>query len=218
MHLGKYGPFADVVALASALVATFSILLLKMLGRVTRWTWLASGAPPFLISAAARVLAVALMAATYVVINNKDYGWFAAAAILSGIIGFSAIVSFDKLRKIHVAPIPQVGANGKTLIDKRGREIQLNVVIGTETDLRPEAKLALSVTRKKAGGVSLRQFMAGYGAQKLNDPEALWDSTLLAEVSNKLTVRLMLIALSAVMTVFWAAFAIQASGITVASH
>lgn len=218
MHLGKYGPFADVVALASALVATFSILLLKMLGRVTQWTWLASGAPPFLVSAAARGLAVALMAVTYLAINSKNYGWFAGAAILSGIIAFSTIVSFDKLRKIHIVPVPQVGANGKPLRDRRGREIQSNVVIGTEADLRPEAKSALSIARKKSGGVSLRQFMAGYGAQKLNDPEALWDSTLLAEISNKLTVRLMLIALSAVMTVFWAAFAIQASGIAMTSH
>jgi hypothetical protein len=218
MHLGKYGPFADIVALASALVATFSGMLFKMLGRLSRWTWLTSGAPTFLVSAAARMLAVALMAATYVLIDGTNYLWFAAAAILSGILGFSLIVNFDKLRKIHIAAIPQVGPDGKALKDKSGREITVNAVIGTETDLRPEAKDAFNAARKRAGGLSLRQFMAGYGAQRVNDPEALWDSTLLAEISNKLTTRLMLITLSAVMTLFWAAFTIQASGVTGTTH
>src|SRR5579864_6144868 len=99
MHLEKYGPFANVVVLASALVATFSILLLKMLGRMNRWTWLASNLPSFLVTAGARALAISLMATTYVLIDKANYLWFAGAAIASGIVCFASIVSFDKLRK-----------------------------------------------------------------------------------------------------------------------
>ena len=102
MNLSQYGPFANIVGLAGALVATFSMLLLKMLGSVKRWTWLASGAPPFLVTAAARMLSVALMAVTYVTISKTNYGWFAAAAVLCGVLGFIAIVRFDCLRERHV--------------------------------------------------------------------------------------------------------------------
>ncbi len=35
MDIAQYGPFANVVAVALALVATFSVLLLKMLGRIS---------------------------------------------------------------------------------------------------------------------------------------------------------------------------------------
>ncbi|MGA9313526.1 MAG: hypothetical protein WBV77_02735, partial [Solirubrobacteraceae bacterium] len=62
-------------------MATFSMLLLKMLGTVKRWTWLVGGSPPFVITAAARMLAVALMAVTYVTIGKSNYGWFGAAAV-----------------------------------------------------------------------------------------------------------------------------------------
>lgn len=139
MDLGRYGPFANVVALASALVATFSILLLKMIGRVKRWTWLVSGTPSFLVTAAARMLAVALMAVTYVVISKSNYLWFGGAAILSGVLGFAAVARFDHLRRLHIRPIPLVGANGKPLMDKKHRVLEQNVVIGGEDNLRPNA-------------------------------------------------------------------------------
>lgn len=212
MDLSRYGPFANVVALASALVATFSVLLLKMLGGVKRWTWLASGSPPFLVTAAARVLAVALMAVTYVTINKSNYRWFGAAAVLTGLLGFAAIVRFDRLRKLHVVPIPMVGADGKPLVDKKKNALEQNVVIGLESDLRGEAKAAIAETRKKKGGLSVRQFMSGYGAQRVNDPEALWDSALLARISSSLTTTLMCVVLLAVMAVFWSAFTIEAAG------
>lgn len=212
MDLSKYGPFANVVALALALVATFSVLLLKMLGGVTRWTWLASGSVPFLVTAAARMLAVALMAVTYVTINKSNYLWFGAAAIVAAVFGFAAIIRFDRLRKLHVASIPLVGADGKQLVDKRSRPLEQNVVIGLESDLRKEAKEALANARKTKGGLSLRQFMSGYGAQRVNDPEALWDSQLLVKISSTLTTTLMYIVLFAVMTLFWAAFTIDAAG------
>jgi hypothetical protein len=73
MDLDKYGPFMNVVAVASALVATFSMLLLKMFGGIQRWTWLTSGAPSFVVTAAARSVAVALMALTYIVITKENF-------------------------------------------------------------------------------------------------------------------------------------------------
>jgi len=212
MDLSRYGPFANVVALASALVATFSILLLKMLGRVKRWTWLTSGTPSFLVTAAARMLAVALMAVTYVIIDKSNYLWFGGAAILAGILGFAAVVRFDSLRKLHIVTIPLVDADGKPLTDKKHRVLEQNVVIGQEGDLRPEAKAALAEARKTRGGLSVRQFMSGYGAQRVNDPEALWDPALLVKINSRLTTTLMGIVLLSVITVFWAAFTIEAAG------
>jgi hypothetical protein len=210
MDLGRYGPFANVVALASALIATFSVLLLKSLGRVQRWTWLTSGAPPFLVTAAARVLAVALMAVTYVTISKSNYLWFGVAAVLAGLLGFAAIVRFDRLRKVHIASVPLVGKDGKQLVDKNKLPLQENVVIGVEDNMRKDAKAALAAARKAKGGLPLRQFMSGYGAQRVNDPEAIWDASLLAGISSSLTTTLMLVVLFAVMTLFWAAFTIEA--------
>ena len=212
MDIGKYGPFANIVALALALVATFSVLLLKMLGRVKQWTWLVSGTPPFLVTAAARMLAVALMAVTYVTINKANFLWFGGAAILAGISGFAAVFRFDHLRRLHIRPIPIVGADGRPMMDKKRRALEQNVVIGSEDDMRPEAKAALAEARKTKGGLSVLQFMSGYGAQRVNDPEALWDSAILVNISSKLTITLMGILLLSVMTLFWAAFTIQTAG------
>jgi hypothetical protein len=212
MNLGRYGPFANVVALASALVATFSVLLLKMLGGVKRWSWLGSGSPPFLVTAGARVVAVALMAVTYVTISKSNYRYFGGAAVILGLLGFAAIVRFDRLRKLHVVSIPMVGADGKSLLDKKKKPLEQNVVVGLESQLRDEARVALADARKKKGGLSVRQFMSGYGAQRVNDPEALWDPALLAGLSSSLTTTLMWILLLAVMTLFLSAFVIDAAG------
>ena len=42
----NYGPFATTVAIAAALVALFSLLLIKSIGRVSQWTWLIHDSPP----------------------------------------------------------------------------------------------------------------------------------------------------------------------------
>lgn len=209
MTSSDYGPFANVVGIASALVALFSTLLLKMVGGLKRWTWLVSGSPPFVVAAAARVLAVALMAVVYVTINKANYRWFAAAAILCGILGFVAIVRFDHQRRLYVVQIPLVNKEGAPLLDHRNIPLQQNVVIGLESNLRDEAKAALAEARAKKGGLSLRQFMSGYGAQRVNDPENLWDPVLLANTSSSLATTLMLVVLFGVMTVFVSAFVIE---------
>lgn len=207
MDPSQYGPFANVVALGGALVAVFGALLLKMLGGLKRWAWLAADSPPFLVAAGARVLAVALMAVTYVTIDTFNYRWFGAAAVLGGMLGFVSVARFDRLRKLHVVPVPLVGANGASLQDKRGAPLVKNVVIGAEEQLRPEAAAALKAARAR-GGVSLPKFMSGYGSP-VNDPEALWDRDILASIANRLTTSLMHVVLLAVMTVFLAAFVID---------
>ena len=94
----------------------------------------------------------------------------------------------------------------------RGRPFKVsrpfnNVVIGSEEQLRPEAAAALKQARERQG-VSLRQFMSGYGSP-VNDPETLWDKGRLAGIANKVTTSLMYVVLLAVMTVFLAAFVIE---------
>jgi hypothetical protein len=155
------------------------------------------------------MLAVSLMAVTYVTISKSNYGWFAAAAIVCGVLGFIAVARFDRLRERHVVQIPTVGADGKPLLDRRKKGLQQHVVIGIESDLRDEVKAALADARKKKAGLSVRQFMSGFGSQRLNDPEALWDSTLLADTRSSLTITLMCIVLLSVMTIFLAAFTIE---------
>lgn len=207
MDPNEYGPFANIVALAAALVAVFGALLLKMLGGLKRWAWLAADSPPFLVAAGARVLAVALMAITYVTIDTSNYAWFGATAVAGGILGFISVARFDRLRKLHVVPIPLVASDGAPLQDGRGAQLVKNIVIGSEEQLRPEAADALKAARER-GGVSLPKFMSGYGSP-VNDPEALWDREILARIANKLTTSLMHVVLLAVMTVFLAAFVID---------
>src|SRR5260370_39938871 len=106
IDLTRFGPFAEVVAIALALVATFSMLLLKMFGSVSRWTWLGTGAPSFLVTAAARVLAVALMAVTYVTISKSNYPWFAAVAVVCGLLGFIVLGWVDPPPPRHARANP----------------------------------------------------------------------------------------------------------------
>src|ERR1022692_1960598 len=105
----EYGPFSDTVGIAGALVATFSVLLLKMLGSIKRWTWLAGESPPFVVTAGARVLAIALMAAAFVTIQKSNYIWFIVAAVVFGLTGFALIALFDRQRRRHGLSIPLVG-------------------------------------------------------------------------------------------------------------
>jgi hypothetical protein len=211
MNSGDFGPFVNVVAIAGALVATFSVLLLKMLGKMTRWTWLVDDSPSFLVTAGARMLAVTLMATTYVTINDSNYHFFGIAAVLCGTLGFLTVARFDFLRKLHVVKIPLVMSDGKQCLDAKGKQMYESVVIGSEADLHESAKADLSAARNRIGGLSIVQFMSGYGANRVNDPEALWDRDLLAKISNTLTIILMQVVLFAVLAVFLAAFVIQAA-------
>jgi hypothetical protein len=208
VDLTRFGPFAEVVAIALALVATFSMLLLKMFGGVARWTWLGTGAPSFLVTAAARILAIALMAVTYVTISKSNYLWFAAVAVVCGLMGFIAIARFDRLRQRHVRQIPVVGPDGKQLRDRSGKPVEQSIVVGLEEDIREPAKTALVDERKKDPSLSLLKFMSGFGRNPY-DPEGLWDPTLLADIRSNLTLILMSILLFGVMVLFTSAFIIE---------
>lgn len=210
--MSKYGPFATIVGVALALAAMFSTLLLQSLGgSIKRWAYLADNAPPFLVTAGPRLLVVALMAAGYLLIDKSNYGWSIALAILSGLLGMSAVIYFERLRKLHVVQIPLVGEDGSQLVAANGDPRTTTVVIGDESNLLPAARKALDKARKKRP-VSLRRFMSGYGDGKVNDPEALWDRTLLARLGSRLTVALMVVILFAVLALFLAALAIAAAG------
>src|SRR5438309_4180694 len=174
MHVEKYGPFIDVVAVASALAATFSLFLVKSFGSLKRWTWLTSGAPSFLVSAAPRAVAVTLMAFTYVIIRKENLKWFAGAAVICGLLAFVAIAIFDRQRERHVAVIPQVAPDSTPLVDHKNDPVVHHVVVGSEATLRKDAKTAFDKARKQSPGLSLMQFMSGFGPQHLNDPNALW--------------------------------------------
>jgi len=155
------------------------------------------------------MLAVTLMATSYVTINSSNYRVFLIAAVLCGAFGFLTVARFDRMRKLHVVKIPLVGEDGTQSLDAKGKPMHESVVIGSEVELRASAKEDLVAARKEHGGLSLVQFMSGYGANKVNDPEALWDRELLAKKSNTLTVALMCVILFSVMAVFLAALAME---------
>jgi hypothetical protein len=206
--MDEYGPFANIAAVALALVALFSMLLLKTVGSVKKWTWLTDNSPSFLVTAGPRALAIALMAAAYLTASKSNQTWFVVAAILSGLLCLVTIAVFDRQRRIHVLGVPLVGADGAQLTDDAGTPLTKNVVIGTERDLLPQAKRALKAARNTSGGVSLARFMSGYG-NPVNDPEALWDRGLLARIGSRLTLTLTGIVLFAILALFLAALVID---------
>lgn len=118
MNLSDYGPFASIITVAAALVSVFSLLLLKAVGRVTQWTWLAHDTPPFLVTAGARALAVALIAVTFLLINKNNYLLFVTAAVIFGVLMVVLISWFDRLRRVHIYKVPQVQADGSPAVDK----------------------------------------------------------------------------------------------------
>lgn len=204
--MDKYGPFANVIGIAGALIAAFSMLLLKMFGRANQWTWMAADPPAKIVTVGARMLAIALMAITYITINTTNYTWFGIAALVFGALGLYNINGFNRLRRLHVVEIPLVGANGKQLT-KKGKPLVKNIVIGQESDMNKSAKADFERARKNHPGLSLIGFMSGYGTPP-NDPEAIWDRGLLAGISHKLTMSLVYIFLFGVMVLFLGSFII----------
>jgi hypothetical protein len=205
MFTGKYGPFAETIAIASALVAVFSGLLLQMIGKVSQWTWLIHDSPPFMVTAGARAVAVALIALSYNFINKSNYGWFAGAAVLFAVVAFVLIGRFDVLRKAHLCKVPLLNKNGsqaRTLFRSPKYE---QLVIGDESNMNAAAAAAY----KQAGAVSLCKFMSGYGKNAVNDPAAIWSMTALAKISNAMTMALMGILLCAVMALYLAASSVE---------
>jgi hypothetical protein len=168
MFPGKYGPFAQTVAIAGALLALFSLFLLRMVGKVSSWTWLAHDSPSFMVTAGARVVTVALITVSFILIDKSNYGWFAGAAAIFGIAAALLIGRFNRLRLSHICKVPLLDADGsraKTFLLRRPKFEQL--VIGDETDMNAAAAQAYGKLR----GVSLCKFMSGYGRNGVNDPK-----------------------------------------------
>lgn len=214
MQPPEYGPFVNIVAVACALVAVFSAMLLKTLGSFERWAWLVPQTPSFLVTAGPRLLAVAAMGLGYLAVDSENYRWCVAAAVAFGLAGFVCVGLFDRTRQTHVRGVPQVAQDGSPLRDSNGKTVEKQVIIGREDQLRPEAATAFHKARIERG-ISLLAFMGGYGSP-VNDPGALWSDDILVPISNRLTTLLMLIVLFAVLTLFYIALAIDAASRTAA--
>lgn len=208
MDFDKYGPFGQIVLIAGALAATFSLLMLKMIGRTRQWVWLVSDSPPLIITAGARFLAIAIMAVVYVTINRQNYLIFAGAAIVLGVIGVAYIVRFNRMRMLYVAQIPLIATDGSQLKDAKGRDQFRHVIIGEETEINEEARNHFNEAKRKYPGLTLLQFMSGYGTPP-NTPESLWTRHQLAALSNQLTMCLIWIALLGVIILYLSAFVIE---------
>jgi hypothetical protein len=213
MFMDKYGPFATTIAIAAALVAVFSLLLLKAVGRVSQWTWLIHDSPPFMVTVGARAVAVALIGVSFIFIDKSNYAWFAGAAVLFGILAFSLIIWFDRLRKTYLCKVPILNADGSQATSFWGKPKFEQLVIGDESNMNPAAAAAY----KRAGPVSLCQFMSGFGVNAVNNPAAIWTMATLAKISNRMTMSLMGILLCAVMALYLAASAVDVHQRAVAS-
>jgi hypothetical protein len=208
MNLIEYGPITSIITIAAALISVFSLLLLKAIGRVTQWTWLIHETPPFLVTAGARALSIALIALTFVTINKSNFLIFVIAAVIFGIATIALIGVFDRLRRVHVYNVPEVRADGSPAMDK-GKPLIKALIIGVQDDMNADAKRAFADARRKHGGLSLTDFIKGYGATRVNNPESLWSRSQLAQVGNRLTMCLMGILLCAVMTLYLSASSIE---------
>ena len=209
MDPGQYGPFTNIVTIAAALVAVFSVLLLKTMGRMRRWTWLVDSSPPFIIKVPIQVLSIAFMAFVYITISKDNYFWYTAVALICAVAFVALIYQFDQKRRIHVLSIPEVAPNGSQLLDSKKEKVFRQVIIGTVETMNSQAKTAFSIAQQ-SGPLTLVKFMSGYGSPP-NDPEVLWDRVCLAKLGSKMSLYLMLIGILGVITLFLASIIIDVS-------
>jgi len=205
MFMEKYGPFATNITVAAALLAVFSLLLVKSVGRMSQWTWLVHDSPPFMVTAGARAVVVALIGVTFIFIDKSNYGWFGGAAALFGVATFVLIGWFDRLRKTHLCEVLILKEDGTPATNFWGTRRFKLLVIGDEGNMKD---LAAEASRK-AGPVSLCKFMSGFGVNTVNDPAAIWPMETLAKISSRMTMALMGIFLCAVMALYLAAASIE---------
>jgi len=202
MSLEEFGPFGAIVTIALALIATFSLMLLKMFGGMTKWAGIAGEEAPFVVKTGARLLGIGVIAATFMTINKTNYHWFLGGAIAFGLIALLLLAKFDRLRKLHVRQVPVTGANGQ-------QDGTKTIVIGTETTMRPDDRANYTAARRQQGGLSLVGFLAGYGANAMYDPETCWDTEVLAGVRSTLTMLLVWISVFGVLVLYLSASSIQ---------
>ena len=209
MDLAQYGPFAATIAVAAALAASFSLLLVKSVGRLTDWAWLGGGAPPVLLSTAAKSPAFALIVLTFITITRDNYLVFVVLSGLSGILVAYLAIRLQHHRVVHVVSVPETASDGSHKQDADGKPVYRSVVIGTEADMLPHAAGAYAAARANDASLTLPRFMSGYATP--NDPAAIWSPQTLATVRDHLCMFAMATILAAVMSLYLAASAAEAA-------
>jgi hypothetical protein len=209
MDMSKYGVFASVVAASAALAATFSLVLAKAIGgRVAKWTWMLNNTPPFMVTVGVRALAVALIALTFLLIDKDNYRYFVGISVIYGALVCVLLAYFNHLRQLHTYRVPKLTEDGQAATDRDGRAVEETLVIGKEEDMNEEAKKAFADAR--AGrGLSLTDFLGGYGGTRTNNPESVWTRSRLSAISNRMFLCVMGVLLCAVMALYTAASAID---------
>jgi hypothetical protein len=207
IDVDKFGPFANTMAVATFLVATFAGLLFKAMGRISRWTWFVPTTSTFMILLPARVISWALIAVTYVLINPDNYIIFFGLAIVLAIVAFWQFFVFNRLRIIHVMEIPEVGNDGQPLVIN-GKEIKRSIVIGTEKDMMPRIKKIFREACEQHRDLTIRKFLSGFG-NAIYDPFNVWPAEVLARISNGLTAALVYTMFGAVMTLYLASLSLS---------
>jgi hypothetical protein len=94
------------LVIAAVLVTIFSTLLMKAVGKVSQWTFLADDSPAFMVTAGARALAIALIVLAFIFIDKSNYGWFGGAAAICAFLMIVLIGWFDHVRKAHICKVP----------------------------------------------------------------------------------------------------------------
>ena len=190
----------------------FSLLLVKAIGKLTHWTWLIPDSPPFLVKAPAQALSVGLIVISLITIDEKNYLIFSGLSMISAILMTSMGWRFDLDRKTYVRRVPLTGKDGSQAQDRMRRLLYRTLVIGTEDTMYEHAKAAFYEARRKNGGLSLLDFMGGYGTPNVYNPEALWPREILAKISSRMTMLLIGIVLTGVMALYLAALSFQKIG------
>mgnify|MGYP005751325887 CR=1 FL=1 len=203
--MNQYGPLAAGIAIAGCLVAAFSTLILKMFGSATAWSAMAAFKSSRVPMLAARVLGVVAIAATYVYLTPSNVHYFFALAAALAIAAVVAVMIFNRLKEIHVLQVPVVTRTGAQAVDNRGRPVSTPILIGQEEKMQAAAQEQLRRTREERGGVSLRDFVAGYA---IYQPDRIWTREQLSAIANRLMSLLIVIYFGGALALFVAALAV----------
>lgn len=203
--MDEYGVFSAIVATAGALVLTFSAMIVNMIGRARKWTWMVAEQSPDIPMLGAKVAGIVILAATYLKAKPSNADWFLGLAAAFAIVAVVAIVRFNGLRKLHVLLIPVVGADGTQQRDARGRLVFEPKLIGKEHDMLKRAKKHFEAAKKERKALTFSGFIAGYGPY---DAEAIWGREYLARLENRFMTLLMTIFLSVSVPLFMVALVI----------
>jgi hypothetical protein len=206
-----YGPFGTVIAIAAALAAVFSLLVLKSFGGIQQWVWLTEETPPFVVTVPTRAVAVVLIAGTFVLISRQNASLFLYAAGGFGLIAFVLVAWFDRYRRIHTYAVPLLSGDGQQAFDPHGRPRSRHLAIGLESNMRPNVRKIFEELREEHPALTIEQFLAGFGVSKTNDPNTAWDKALLADVASTMTLTLMTALLCGIMALYIAASVVEVS-------